>query len=66
MMALMLKDSPELRVAKRETARAVDANSEALSSLLECIYGIGETGKDRISLLVEKVGEDGKGNTRRI
>lgn len=65
MMAAMLKDSPEIRIAKHETARAVDENNQALCDLLNCIYGLGDAGKSQIASFIKEV-KDGNGDTRKL
>lgn len=61
MMAVM--KSPEIMEAVRKSDVAVQENSKALCELLECL---GVTAKPRISLFIEKAGEDGQVDTRRL
>lgn len=61
-MAVM-KYSPDIQEAVRKTDLAVQENTRALRELLECL---GATAKTRISMFIEKAGDDGKGNTGRV
>lgn len=60
MMAMALKERD------READQMVLEHHELAMEVLRCIRGVGEHGRAKISLFVEKAGEDGKGNTGRI
>lgn len=62
MIAVMM-DSPEIKRAVIETDMALQENRRALRELLECL---GVTATPRISLFIEKAGDDGQMDTRRV
>lgn len=62
-MALMLKDDPEIHIARLERDDAVNKNREALCDLLECFEGAGEVARARITQYINQSrGEDGQGD----
>lgn len=48
---------------KNRLEKAMEENNKALFELLDCL---GQTGKRRISLFIERTGEDGQMDTRRL
>lgn len=60
MMAVALKER------EVEQDRMVQEHHEATRELINCILGIGETGRSRITLLIKKTGEDGRDNPKRL
>lgn len=58
MMAVALKER------EVEQDRMVQEHHEATRELINCILGIGETGRSRITLLIKKTGDDGKTDAR--
>lgn len=41
----------------------VQEHHELTQEILKCLRGVGKTAKPRISLFIEKAGEDGENNT---
>lgn len=60
MMAVALKDRD------MEADKMVREHHELAMEILRCLRGVGESGRAKISLFVDKAGEDAKGNTGRI
>lgn len=55
-----------LREKERQADQMVREHHELTQEILECLRGVGKTAKPRISLFIQKAGEDGKGNTGRV
>lgn len=53
-----------LKMKQKECERKLEEADKALERAIECIEGFGEVGKKRITLLIQRAGEDGKGNPR--
>lgn len=58
MLSVMTIEFKEYQLEK-----AIEENNQALCDLLHCL---GETGKERISLFIEKAGGDGKMGPSRL
>lgn len=61
MMTVALKD----RMDEKEALLVQEHHAKA-QDVINCILGIGETGRSRITLLIKKTGEDGKDNPKRL
>ncbi len=61
MMVMALKEKLDA-----EQARMVEEHHAHAQDVINCIRGIGEIGRKRITLLIQRAGEDGKGNTRSL
>lgn len=59
MMAMALKEKLDA-----EQARLVADHHAQAQDVINCIRGIGEIGRKRITLLIQRAGDDGKDNTR--
>lgn len=44
----------------------VQEHHDITQEILRCLRGVGEAAKPRISLFIEKAGEDGQVDTRRL
>lgn len=58
MMVMALKEKEVMQ------DKMVQEHHEATRELINCILGIGETGRKRIALI--KAGDDGKDNSKRL
>lgn len=61
MMAVMA-----LREKERQADQMVKEHHELAKEILECLRGVGKTAKPRISLFIDKAGENGETDTGRV
>lgn len=55
-----------LKLKENEWDRKIHEGDKALDAFLNCLNGVGETGKARISLFISEVRDDGKADSGKL